>query len=188
MFELPLYHRSFRNNGFTIVELLIVTVVIAILAAISIVAYTGMQNRAYDTSVKNDLSVFARKIGLARVEAGRSDYLSGNTPADNSGYNLPSLGLKVSRRSYAESSATIFNLLYCRDVAGTTYALLATSKSGKRFYISNIEGLSEYVGAVSWATNNYVAQCGSVVTGTTAGGAGYNIESVTGGWRDWAGS
>lgn len=35
-----------KSKGFTIVELLIVIVVIAILAAISIVAYTGIQNRA----------------------------------------------------------------------------------------------------------------------------------------------
>ena len=39
------------KQGFTIVELLIVIVVIAILAAITIVAYTGIQNRAYDTAV-----------------------------------------------------------------------------------------------------------------------------------------
>lgn len=37
-------HRA--NHGFTIVELLIVIVVIAILASISIVAFTGVQNRA----------------------------------------------------------------------------------------------------------------------------------------------
>lgn len=40
-----------RNRGFTIVELLIVIVVIAILAAISIVAYNGIQQRAYNTKV-----------------------------------------------------------------------------------------------------------------------------------------
>lgn len=39
-----------KNSGFTIVELLIVIVVIAILAAITIVAYTGIQTRARDAS------------------------------------------------------------------------------------------------------------------------------------------
>lgn len=41
--------------GFTIVELLIVIVVIGILAAISIVAYSGIQNRANDTIIKSDI-------------------------------------------------------------------------------------------------------------------------------------
>jgi prepilin-type N-terminal cleavage/methylation domain-containing protein len=40
-----------KRSGFTIVELLIVIVVIAILATISIVAYTGMQDRAYNSKV-----------------------------------------------------------------------------------------------------------------------------------------
>lgn len=38
-------------TGFTIVELLIVIVVIAILAAISVVAYTGIQQRATNSSI-----------------------------------------------------------------------------------------------------------------------------------------
>jgi prepilin-type N-terminal cleavage/methylation domain-containing protein len=38
-----------KRQGFTIVELLIVIVVIAILAAITIVAYNGIQNRSKST-------------------------------------------------------------------------------------------------------------------------------------------
>jgi len=55
--------RALANNshphlqrGFTIVELLIVIVVIAILAAITIVAYNGVQARARDSRRANDLA------------------------------------------------------------------------------------------------------------------------------------
>ncbi|MCA9336117.1 prepilin-type N-terminal cleavage/methylation domain-containing protein, partial [Candidatus Saccharibacteria bacterium] len=44
-----------KKTGFTIVELLIVIVVIAILAAITIVAYNGIQQRSRDSIRKSDL-------------------------------------------------------------------------------------------------------------------------------------
>lgn len=50
-----------KDRGFTIVELLIVIVVIAILAAITIVAYNGIQNRAKATSGQNLASQIAKK-------------------------------------------------------------------------------------------------------------------------------
>ena len=48
--------RSKQTRGFTIVELLIVIVVIAILAAISIVAYNGIQKRARDAQRLSDIT------------------------------------------------------------------------------------------------------------------------------------
>ena len=50
------------TSGFTIVELLIVIVVIAILAAISVVAYTGIQNRSKDSIIKSQASQFAKAL------------------------------------------------------------------------------------------------------------------------------
>ena len=44
--------RTTIYNGFTIVELLIVVVVIAILAAITIVSYNGISNRAKSSAVQ----------------------------------------------------------------------------------------------------------------------------------------
>lgn len=51
-----------NSRGFTIVELLIVIVVIAILAAISIVAYNGIQQRARNTTNSDSASQLKTKI------------------------------------------------------------------------------------------------------------------------------
>lgn len=45
-------NNKIKQSGFTIVELLIVIVVIAILAAITIVAYNGIQNRAKNSAAQ----------------------------------------------------------------------------------------------------------------------------------------
>jgi prepilin-type N-terminal cleavage/methylation domain-containing protein len=59
----------FKNqSGFTIVELLIVVVVIAILAAITIVSYNGIQNRAKQSTAQSAASQGAKKINLWLVD------------------------------------------------------------------------------------------------------------------------
>lgn len=55
------------NAGFTIVELLIVVVVIAILAAITIVSYNGITNRARTAAVQSAASQAAKKISSEAI-------------------------------------------------------------------------------------------------------------------------
>lgn len=58
------------HRGFTIVELLIVIVVIAILAAITIVAYNGVSARAQYSKMQSDLLALNKAIQLYYVDNG----------------------------------------------------------------------------------------------------------------------
>lgn len=69
------------NRGFTIVELLIVIVVIAILAAISIVAYNGIQSRSKQSAAQSLASQIAKKAEA--FNAVESSYPASNTTFGN---------------------------------------------------------------------------------------------------------
>lgn len=62
--------RLSKKDGFTIVELLIVVVVIAILAAITIVAYNGIQNRAKASATASLVSQINKKLLVYAVSNG----------------------------------------------------------------------------------------------------------------------
>ena len=58
------------RRGFTIVELLVVVVIIAILAAITIVAYNGIQNRANDSALLSNASSIEKIIAMHQADNG----------------------------------------------------------------------------------------------------------------------
>jgi len=70
-----------QPRGFTIVELLIVIVVIAILAAISIVAYNGIQKRSRDASRQSDISTIQKSLTMYKTLNGRYPSGTGTQPA-----------------------------------------------------------------------------------------------------------
>lgn len=117
-----------RVKGFTIVELLIVIVVIAILATISIVAYNGVQNRAYEAAVRTDLESYGKKISMYRVQNEEEKYPKG--PAD-----LEKLRTYASTKAYKTGES---NLYYCTNNNDFNKFIIAgRAKSGKVFYYSS---------------------------------------------------
>jgi general secretion pathway protein G len=133
-----------KQKGFTIVELLIVIVVIGILAAITIVAYSGIQNRGHDAAVKADLSNFAKLMEVQKADLGR--YPATLTVA---------MGFKFSKNAYGLDAQSL-NVRYCYNSSTDTYVLVSNSKSGNYFMVLN--------GVISATTSsNYGWNTGDVV-------------------------
>jgi prepilin-type N-terminal cleavage/methylation domain-containing protein len=160
------------RSGFTIVELLIVVVVIAILAAVSIVAYTNIQNRTYDSAVQSDLRNAGQQILSYQAT-------EGVLPSTSAHYAL--LGLKSTRTAYGNGySSNNFNFAYCRDtVTAGQFAVIAASKSGN-VYIFKDGSVKQGVGPM-----------GSIVPMCTANGLS-NAENIatnwffgSGAWKAW---
>lgn len=69
------------KNGFTIVELLVVIVVIAILASVTVVAYSGISQRSHDSKRRQDTASIAKALMMWSAETGKS-------PIETGGGNL----------------------------------------------------------------------------------------------------
>lgn len=104
------------RTGFTIVELLIVIVIIAILAAITIVAFNGIQQRARASEAVSALSQSKKKLEIYKVENG-SYPLTGNLSA--SGISDGSVAYQ-----YTSDGTT-----YCVTGTATTVSYKATEST-----------------------------------------------------------
>lgn len=131
-------HFNSNNSAFTIVELLIVIVVIAILAAVSVVAYTGVQNRAINATVEADIATIVKKMELVRVDLGHYPHSTGEFPAD----------FKFTKSAYNQ---TANNIYYIVDKTNDRYALGLRAASG-RGYIVTSEGVIANAGTINSTT------------------------------------
>jgi len=111
-------NKNKKYTGFTIVELLIVIVVIGILAAITIVAFNGIQERARATAASSALEQISKKITLWHVE--NSAY---PTPA-----NLAAVGVV--------DTPTI-SYLYTVDNTASPQSYCVTATTGTTSYFVN---------------------------------------------------
>lgn len=85
------------RSGFTIVELLIVIVVIAILAAITLVSYNGIQKRANDAKRISDINSLTKGMLIWTVDTGKPPTETGGGHISNGqGWVYASIGSNYS--------------------------------------------------------------------------------------------
>ncbi len=131
-----------RRSGFTIVELLIVIVVIAILAAITIVTYNGIQQRARDAQRKSDVANIAKLLSLWAADKGPMSTGSGCGGSGNGGgwFNY---------ESTSSSPPYPTSIMNCLKYAGYTSATI--SDPSKQ---STCSGLTCYTYLISSCTQS----------------------------------
>ena len=114
-----------KKQAFTIVELLVVIVVIGILAAITIVSYSGIQNKAIGANLRTDLVSDSKQLKMYNVEYGHypssidTNYCPA-TPEPDTRYCLKSMnGAKLSYVGGGQA----FTLFDKHTATGITYKI-----------------------------------------------------------------
>ncbi|AHB42531.1 hypothetical protein RAAC3_TM7C00001G0689 [Candidatus Saccharibacteria bacterium RAAC3_TM7_1] len=124
-----------NQRGFTIVELLIVIVVIAILVAVTIVAYSGVQSRARDNIRYQDAKAIINALELYKIDNGKYP----NMPATAAGAT--------------GCSAGGYNFSWAQD--GTWLKLLVDGKYLPRVLLPPINDCSHFYSYIYRAASNY---------------------------------
>ena len=117
------YISSSKRDGFTIVELLIVIVVIAILAAITIVSYNGITSRANTTSAQASATSMMKKLEAYYAEEGSyPPTLAALTGAgSDKSYQIPT-GIISGTAITADTKPAVVNYYKCPNTATPTGA------------------------------------------------------------------
>ena len=160
-----------RRRGFTIVELLVAIVVIAILASITVVAYNGMQDRAYATDLMSRINTYKKLLQLYHTEHGRF-------PDTNDAFALGSYGSCLGKLSDYPAEDGWPAGVCMQSIGSTTWNEFASDDFTNALQPYSRSTLPS--GKIRTATEMYNATQGTRYRGIYFEGAGGN------GNNDWA--
>ncbi len=147
-----------RPRGFTIVELLIVIVVIAILAAISVVAYSGIQERARMSYLLSDIAAIKKAMELYKADHGHYPPCPGDpTPSEC----LFDTGILPQLVPDYSSSLSTYNFNYVRTAAGSSTSWGMRYRSNTAPYNVNVTGNCKFGVNMTAAWYSSAPECGS---------------------------
>lgn len=173
-----------NRRGFTIVELLIVIVVIAILASISVVAYNGIQTRARDSARSQDIKTIVKALEMHYAEKGffpnQTTYTPGST-AINNGWSTTADG------SWSNLQTVLTPYISRLPVPpGTASTLTATNSAGNSYDYFGFSD-SSYCGSTRGQgfilvyrrdgaqTNELIGNCTGTPVGPYSNGSNYRV-------------
>lgn len=117
-----------KKDGFTIVELLIVIVVIAILAAITIVAYNGIRERSQVSSVQSQLSQAMKKVQSSAV------------------LNAEQYPATLAEAGVVDGNGITYQYTSDNSTSPKKYCITATLNTTLSYYLSSTTGSAQQVG------------------------------------------
>ena len=183
-------HMKTENHGFTIVELLVVIVVIGILAAITIVSYTGISSKAVAASLQSDLDNNSRLLKMYYVDYGAyPTTMSANCPTlpvNDPKYCLKAGGTNtLTYQPDSTTNVTDFSLYATKNTQN--YRITSNSAISNSFSISCPYGFIVVPGSTTYSTSDFCVmkyeakQVGSSTTpiSTASGLPWVNISQTT---------
>jgi prepilin-type N-terminal cleavage/methylation domain-containing protein len=128
------YYLESGERGYTLVELMVVVLILAILFSLAVVTYAGVRNSGFDTEAKANLR-HAVIAAQAYYTGKDSTYMGMNA------FELQSIAPEI---TYRDGEVTTNNDVYVSEVSESGYILKCRSQSGIVFMATGEDARTTY--------------------------------------------